>query len=46
VRLTGRHCDVGEALETAEGFVFNALEDYHGLINIIIRPALVPRFRG
>ena len=31
--------------ETAKGFVFHTLEDYNGLVNVITRPQLVPRFR-
>jgi error-prone DNA polymerase len=36
---------VRQAPETAKGFVFHTLEDYHGLMNVITRPSLVPRFR-
>lgn len=36
---------VRQAPETAKGFVFHTLEDYGGLINIITRPSLIPKFR-
>ena len=36
---------VRQAPETAKGFVFHTLEDYHGLINVITKPALIPKFR-
>lgn len=32
---------VRQAPETAKGFVFHTLEDYHGLMNIITKPSLV-----
>jgi DNA polymerase III alpha subunit len=34
-----------QAPETARGFVFHTLEDYDGLMNIITKPSLAPRFR-
>ncbi|HWO73662.1 MAG TPA: DNA polymerase III subunit alpha, partial [Dehalococcoidia bacterium] len=36
---------VRQAPETAKGFVFHTLEDYHGLINVITAPRLVPKYR-
>jgi error-prone DNA polymerase len=36
---------VRQAPETAKGFVFHTLEDYGGLINVITRPQLIPRYR-
>ncbi len=36
---------VRQAPETAKGFVFHTLEDYHGLMNIITAPRLIPKFR-
>jgi error-prone DNA polymerase len=36
---------VRQAPETAKGFVFHTLEDRYGLVNVITRPALVPRYR-
>ena len=36
---------VRQAPETAKGFVFHNLEDYHGLINVITAPRLVPKYR-
>jgi error-prone DNA polymerase len=36
---------VRQAPETAKGFVFHTLEDYHGLINVITAPRLIPKFR-
>ncbi len=36
---------VRQAPETAKGFVFHTLEDYHGLINVITRPQLIKSYR-
>ena len=36
---------VRQAPETAKGFVFHTLEDYHGLMNIITAPRLIPKYR-
>jgi error-prone DNA polymerase len=36
---------VRQAPETAKGFVFHTLEDYNGLMNIITKPSLIPKFR-
>jgi error-prone DNA polymerase len=36
---------VRQAPETAKGFVFHTLEDYHGLMNVITRPSLIAKFR-
>jgi error-prone DNA polymerase len=36
---------VRQSPETAKGFVFHTLEDYHGLMNVITAPRLVPRYR-
>jgi error-prone DNA polymerase len=36
---------VRQAPETAKGFVFHTLEDYTGLMNVITKPSLIPRFR-
>ena len=36
---------VRQAPETAKGFVFHTLEDYHGLMNVITKPQLIPKFR-
>jgi error-prone DNA polymerase len=36
---------VRQAPETAKGFVFHTLEDYGGLINVITRPQLIPKYR-
>ena len=36
---------VRQAPETAKGFVFHTLEDAFGLVNIITKPGLVPKFR-
>jgi error-prone DNA polymerase len=38
---------VRQSPETAKGFVFHTLEDYHGLMNVITAPGLVKekRFR-
>jgi error-prone DNA polymerase len=36
---------VRQAPETAKGFIFHTLEDYHGLMNVITRPSLLQRFR-
>jgi len=36
---------VRQAPETAKGFVFHTLEDYHGLMNVITAPRLIPKFR-
>ncbi len=36
---------VRQSPETAKGFVFHTLEDYHGLINVITKPGLIPKFR-
>jgi error-prone DNA polymerase len=36
---------VRQSPETAKGFVFHTLEDYHGLMNVITAPRLVPKFR-
>jgi error-prone DNA polymerase len=36
---------VRQAPETAKGFVFHTLEDYHGLVNIITAPRLVTKYR-
>jgi error-prone DNA polymerase len=36
---------VRQSPETAKGFVFHTLEDYHGLMNVITAPSLIPRFR-
>ena len=32
---------VRQSPETAKGFVFHTLEDYHGLMNIITKPRLI-----
>ncbi len=37
---------VRQAPETAKGFVFHTLEDYFGHVNVITRPALVPKYRA
>jgi error-prone DNA polymerase len=36
---------VRQAPETAKGFVFHTLEDYHGLVNVITAPRLVSKYR-
>jgi len=36
---------VRQAPETAKGFVFHTLEDYHGLVNVITAPRLIPKYR-
>jgi error-prone DNA polymerase len=36
---------VRQAPETAKGFVFHTLEDDYGLMNVITRPSLIPKFR-
>jgi error-prone DNA polymerase len=36
---------VRQAPETAKGFVFHTLEDGFGLLNVITKPDLVPRYR-
>ena len=36
---------VRQAPETAKGFVFHTLEDYGGLINVITKPQLIPKYR-
>jgi error-prone DNA polymerase len=36
---------VRQAPETAKGFVFHTLEDYHGLMNVITKPQLIPKYR-
>jgi error-prone DNA polymerase len=36
---------VRQAPETAKGFVFHTLEDYHGLMNVITKPNLIPKYR-
>jgi error-prone DNA polymerase len=36
---------VRQAPETAKGFVFHSIEDRYGLVNVITRPSLVPKFR-
>jgi error-prone DNA polymerase len=36
---------VRQAPETAKGFVFHTIEDYHGLVNIITAPRLIPKYR-
>ncbi len=36
---------VRQAPETAKGFVFHTLEDAFGLVNIITKPGLVPKFQ-
>ena len=36
---------VRQSPETAKGFVFHTLEDYHGLMNVITKPQLIPKFR-
>src|SRR6185295_8269812 len=36
---------VRQSPETAKGFVFHTLEDYHGLMNVITRPSLIKAFR-
>ena len=36
---------VRQSPETAKGFVFHTLEDDHGLMNVITRPSLIPKFR-
>lgn len=37
---------VRQSPETAKGFVFHTLEDYHGLMNIITKPNLIPKYRN
>jgi len=37
---------VRQAPETAKGFVFHTLEDYDGLVNVITKPQLIPKFRS
>lgn len=36
---------VRQSPQTAKGFVFHTLEDYHGLMNVITAPRLIPKFR-
>lgn len=36
---------VRQAPETAKGFIFHTLEDYHGLMNVITRPSLLKQYR-
>jgi error-prone DNA polymerase len=36
---------VRQAPETAKGFVFHTLEDYHGLMNVITAPRLIGQYR-
>jgi error-prone DNA polymerase len=36
---------VRQAPETAKGFVFHTIEDYHGLMNVITKPRLIPKYR-
>jgi error-prone DNA polymerase len=36
---------VRQSPETAKGFVFHTLEDDHGLMNVITKPSLIPKFR-
>jgi len=36
---------VRQSPETAKGFVFHTLEDYDGLMNVITKPSLIPKFR-
>jgi DNA polymerase III alpha subunit len=36
---------VRQAPETAKGFVFHTIEDYHGLMNVITKPQLIPKYR-
>ena len=36
---------VRQSPETAKGFVFHTLEDYTGLMNVITRPSLIPKYR-
>jgi error-prone DNA polymerase len=36
---------VRQSPETAKGFVFHTLEDYHGLMNIITAPRLISKYR-
>ena len=36
---------VRQAPETAKGFVFHTLEDYHGLMNVITKPNHIAKFR-
>jgi error-prone DNA polymerase len=36
---------VRQAPETAKGFVFHTIEDYQGLMNVITKPRLIPKYR-
>jgi error-prone DNA polymerase len=36
---------VRQSPETAKGFVFHTLEDYHGLMNVITKPSLIKQYR-
>jgi DNA polymerase III alpha subunit len=36
---------VRQSPETAKGFVFHTLEDYHGLMNVITKPHLIEKYR-
>ncbi len=36
---------VRQAPETAKGFIFHTLEDYHGLLNVITAPGLIQKYR-